>query len=84
MADPVSWFAIEDGWKVIDRDGNDVGRVETVVGDENRDIFTGLAVATSLLGKPVYVPAERVAAIVENEIQLDLSPEEVENLAEYY
>ena len=83
MADPVSWFAIEPGWKVVDGEGGDVGRVETVVGEESRDIFTGLAIATSLTGKPKYVPAERVASIVDGEVRLDLDGEEAHDLPDY-
>ena len=37
------------------------------------DIFNGLAVSTSLLGKPKYVPAERIAALTEGRID----PEDV-------
>jgi len=59
MADPSSWLLIEPGWKVVDEEGNDVGRVKSVVGDQNTDIFDGLELTSG------YVPAERVGAIVE-------------------
>ena len=57
MADPVSWLLIETGWKVIDVDGGEVGEVDEVVGDSGADIFDGLAIATSMFGKPRYVPS---------------------------
>jgi hypothetical protein len=83
MADPVSWFVIEPGWKVVDAEGAEVGAVDEVVGDSSNDIFNGVAISTSLLGKPRYVPAERVAAITEGSVQLALSKAEVESLGEY-
>jgi hypothetical protein len=83
MADPVSWLVIERGWTVVSSDHEQVGRVEEVVGDENADIFDGLTIATNLLGKPRYVPAEQVASIVEGEVQLALSAGEAERLPEY-
>ena len=83
MADPVSWFVIEPGWKVVDRDGKEVGAVDEVAGDPTNDIFNGLAVSTSLLGKPRYVPAERVRSITEGTIELDLSKAQVEGLGEF-
>jgi hypothetical protein len=83
MADPVSWFVIEPGWKVVDSEGNEVGAVDEIVGDSSNDIFNGLAVSTSLLGKPRYVPAERVAAITEGQVQLTLSKSEAERLGEF-
>jgi sporulation protein YlmC with PRC-barrel domain len=50
-SDPVSWFVIEPGWKVVDSQGQEVGSVDEVVGDSNSDIFNGLSISTSLLGK---------------------------------
>jgi hypothetical protein len=40
MADPVSWLVIERGWKVQDRDGGDIGRLDEVIGDMHADIFS--------------------------------------------
>ena len=70
MADPVSWLLIRPGWKVVTADGAELGEVDEVVGDENSDIFDGLAVATSAFAKPRYVPAERVAEITDGVIRL--------------
>jgi uncharacterized protein DUF2171 len=81
--DPVSWFLIEPGWKVVDAGGEEVGSVDEVVGDSSDDIFNGLSVSTSLLGRPRYVPSEQVGSITEGRIQLTLSKAEIEHLGEY-
>jgi hypothetical protein len=83
MADPVSWLVIEPGWKVVDSNGEEVGRVEEVVGDEGLDIFDGLVIVTGLLAKPRYTPSEQVGTIREGEVQLELSAEEARDLPEY-
>ncbi|HVP75585.1 MAG TPA: DUF2171 domain-containing protein [Gaiellaceae bacterium] len=83
MADPVSWLLIETGWKVLAADGSEVGEVDEVVGDDTEDIFDGLAIATSALAKPRYVPAERVAEITNGAVRLSLTREEVSRLGEY-
>jgi hypothetical protein len=83
MADPVAWLMIETGWTVLAADGTRVGEVDEVVGDSGADIFDGLAIATSMFGKPRYVPAEDVAEITEGTVRLSLTPEEVERLGEY-
>jgi uncharacterized protein YrrD len=83
MADPVSWLLIEQGWDVVDSAGEDVGKVEEVVGDSTRDIFNGLTLATGLFARGQYVPAEQVGEIVEGRVQLSLSKDEVERLPEY-
>jgi hypothetical protein len=82
-ATPVSWLLIERGWKVVDSDGKEIGRVEEVVGDTGDDIFNGLAVAHGLLGRPRYVPAERVAEITEGQVRLALSGDDVGRLDEH-
>ena len=70
MSDPVSWLVIEPGWDVVDANGEPVGKVEEVVGDRENDIFSGLRVAKSLLGKAELVPAENVGEITEGRVQL--------------
>ncbi len=83
MPDPVSWLVVEPGWAVVGSDGAEIGKVEEVIGDSGEDIFNGLAVSSSLLGKPKYVPAERVTGIVEGEIRLDLPAKEIEHLGDH-
>lgn len=83
MADPVSWFLIEPGWKVVDAAGDEVGTVDEIVGDSSDDIFNGLAVATHLFGHARYVPAEQVRAIVEGSVQLAMTKEQIAHLGEF-
>jgi uncharacterized protein YrrD len=83
MADPVSWLVVEPGWAVVGRDGTEVGKVEEIIGDSGEDIFNGLSVSSGVLGKPKYVPAERVTSIVEGEVRLDLPAEAIEHLDDH-
>jgi hypothetical protein len=83
MADPVSWLVIEPGWKVVDRDGNDTGRVDEIVGDTGADIFNGIAISTGLLRGRRYVPAEQVSSIVAGQVQLDLDADAVKQLGDF-
>jgi hypothetical protein len=70
VSDPVSWFLIERGWEVVGADGESLGKVDEVLGDEERDIFDGLQVAAGLVGEPRYVPAEVVGEITVGRVQL--------------
>jgi uncharacterized protein YrrD len=83
MADPVSWLVIEQGWKVVATDGTEVGSVDEIVGDTGKDIFNGLAISSGILGRPKYVPAERVVGIVEGEVRLDVPPDAVDHLEDH-
>lgn len=81
--EPVSWLVIEPGWSVVDADGDEIGKVEEVVGDTGEDIFNGLSVSTGLLGRPKYVPAERVRNITDGRVELDLASDAVDRLDDH-
>jgi hypothetical protein len=66
----VSWKVIEHGWEVRSADGERIGVVFLVVGDENEDIFDGLAITHhggfafhNYVDRPHYVEASRVGEI---------------------
>jgi hypothetical protein len=77
MPDPVSWMVIEQGWSVVDSEGDDVGRIDEVLGDEEADIFNGLNILKGAIGTKTYVPAEVVGEIVEGRVQLTLRKADV-------
>ena len=81
--DPISWLLIRPGWTVVSSDGSEVGSVDEVVGDDEHDIFDGLAVATSALGKPRYVPSEQVGEIIDGVVHLTLTQSDAARLGEY-
>jgi hypothetical protein len=76
-ADPVSWMVIEQGWSRVDSEGDDVGRIDEVLGDEEADIFNGLNILKGAIGTKTYVPAEVVGEIVEGRVQLTLTKDDV-------
>jgi hypothetical protein len=83
MPDPVAWTVIERGWNVLDAEGEGIGYVDEITGDENVDIFDGLTISKGVLSKAKYVPSEHVAQILEGEVHLSLTRAEVEGLATY-
>lgn len=84
MSDPVSWFVVERGWQVVDRDGEQVGTVDEITGDENADIFDGLSVSGGFFSEPRYVPSEQVGEITDGRIELRLSRAEIEALPQFH
>ena len=78
-----SWKAIEADAKVFTSDGFGVGSVSKVVGDPVADVFTGLAVSKGLIGKPKFVPSERVTGIWPSRVEIDVTQDEFESLEEY-
>ena len=76
MTDPVSWLQIEKGWNVVTADGNGLGAVFEITGDENADIFDGLAIKSNRFASSQYVPAEQVAEIFPGEVRLKITSAE--------
>jgi hypothetical protein len=83
VADPVSWFVVERGWEVVGSDGAKLGAVEETIGDSQLDIFDGLTVATGVLSRPRYVPAELVDEIVVGTVRLSIGSDGFEQLEAY-
>jgi hypothetical protein len=84
----VSWKAMAPNWDVYSADGQRVGEVFLVVGDENADIFDGLAITHeghafvwhNYVDRPHYVAADQVASIDEGRVTLALTADEARTL----
>jgi hypothetical protein len=60
---PVSYLVLANGTPVWDRSGDDVGRVENVLADEQQDIFHGLILNTAAGYR--YAASDQVDGIFE-------------------
>jgi hypothetical protein len=79
----VSWMAIEADAPVFSSEGEAVGKVESVVGDQEADVFTGLAVSIDVLGPSRFVPSEAVRGIWPERVHVALTKAQIERLPEY-
>ena len=84
----VAWKTIEHNWPVYAADGDQVGKVFLVVGDENEDIFDGLAITHhtgfavhNYADLPHYAEVSQVGAIDDSgEVTLTITAEEARSL----
>jgi hypothetical protein len=84
----VSWKVIQHGWAVVSSDGEQVGVVFLVVGDENEDIFDGLAITHhggfafhNYADRPHYVEASQVGEIDDaGRVALTITAEQARHL----
>jgi hypothetical protein len=84
----ISWKSIEHEWAVECSDGETIGKVFLVVGDENTDIFDGIAfthhggafVFHNYADLPHYVAAEQVASIDPGVVRLSITSSEAADL----
>jgi hypothetical protein len=79
----VAWSAAQPDMAVVAVDGTEIGRTRKILGDEEEDIFHGIAMRRADDGETVEVPAARVKKMTEQHVVTDLSTDEVESLRAY-
>jgi uncharacterized protein YrrD len=80
---PIAWPALREGVDVVSADGERVGAVQHVLGDERTDIFDGIVIDTRLgPGGLRFVDAPEVAEIFEDRVVLTVGAADVERLPE--
>jgi uncharacterized protein YrrD len=77
---PIAWSGLKQGTSVRASDGEEIGKVTDVIADEQKDIFSGITIRTGLFESDLFVPADLVAELTENEVRLTISAGEAERL----
>jgi uncharacterized protein YrrD len=75
---PIAWPALETGTTVYSSDGEEIGAVDEVVADLEKDIFSGIVINPGLLKDKIYAPADAVATITQDQVMLSLTAAEAE------
>ena len=81
-ADAIAWKAMPYRSKVVAVDGTEIGIAESLLGDEEEDIFHGIAVKTTT-GRLVEIPAANVKKITALGVATDLDADGVAALQAY-
>jgi PRC-barrel domain len=79
----VAWLAMPEKVPVMDEAGEEIGRVEELLGDREDDIFHGIVVKLARGGRKVEVRADRIPKITTERVYTDLAADELEQLPEY-
>jgi hypothetical protein len=80
---PIAWPALAKGTPVYASDGQELGRVSSVVADEQKDIFSGVAFKPGLFDNARFAPAELVAELTSTAVRLAIRADEAERLEDY-
>ena len=80
---PIAWLALEEGTPIVASDGEQVGKVDAVIADRQKDIFSGITFRPGLLGTPVFIPADQVDRLTDGAVHLSISSAETEGLEAY-
>ena len=83
-AQAIAWLALEKGAHVFGSDGEEIGKVAEVLGDRQKDIFSGVAVRDGFLSSKRIVPADLIEEITTEGVKLSLPSTEAEKRLEPY
>jgi uncharacterized protein YrrD len=75
LGNPIAYLVLEEGTPVYDMDGDRIGVVDHVVGDEVVDIFEGVIVHTTPLpGRHLFADADQISELRERGVLLSVGP----------
>lgn len=74
---PVAWQAIPRHAPVFAADGTEIGTADSLLGDEDEDIFHGIVVRRGGDGEMVELPARRVLRMTTRRVVTDLAATDV-------
>ena len=80
--DAIAWKAMPYRTPVVAADGSEIGKAESLLGDEEEDIFHGIAVKTKS-GRLVEIAAANVTKITEKGTATNLDSDAVAALPAY-
>jgi hypothetical protein len=80
---PIAWMALDKGTPVYSSDGEEIGKVATVVADVQKDIFSGISFKHGLLGSEHFVPADAIGELTDQAVHLNLSADQAQALQDH-
>ena len=80
---PIAWLALDEGTPIVASDGEEVGKVATVVADEQKDIFSGVTFRPGLLDGERFVPADAIDRLTESAVHLKITAAQAGELEPY-
>lgn len=79
----IAWAALETGTPIVAANGEEIGRVTTVVADETKDIFSGIAFRHRILEAERFLPADLIEEMTEEAVTATIGSDDVEGLDTY-
>jgi len=80
----VAWRAMPRHAPVVGADGAEIGTVETLLADEDEDIFHGIVLKRKPDGEKVEIPARRITRMTTRRVITDLAPSDAIALPAYH
>jgi sporulation protein YlmC with PRC-barrel domain len=68
----IAWTVLERGHDIVASNGSKIGTVKDVVGDRDKDIFSGVTFSPGLTQPDLFVPADAISEITQEGVVLVL------------
>jgi uncharacterized protein YrrD len=81
---PIAWPALEKGTPVFGSDGKEIGKISTVIADQQKDIFSGVTIRLGLFEGERFVPADLVDRLTTEGVHLRLGSAQAEERLERF
>jgi uncharacterized protein YrrD len=81
---PIAWMALDKGTPVITSDGEEIGKLSSVVADVQKDIFSGISFKHGFLGSEHFVPADAIGELTDQGVHLTLSADQAQALQHHH
>lgn len=82
-ARPIAWSALAKGTAIVAADGEEIGKLTQVIADEQKDIFSGIAFRHGLLDREHFIPADDIAEMTTERVELTLNSQQIQDLEPY-
>lgn len=80
---PIAWLALETGTPIYSSDDTEIGKVNDIIADRQKDIFSGLTFRPGLLETTLFIPATAIESMTDSAVKLSLTKNEAEALEPY-
>ena len=81
---PIAWAETARKAPVLDAQGEKLGEVRSVLGDDEANLFHGMAVKLEYDGRIVEIPAAKVDRITTERVFTSVEPNEIGALTDYH
>lgn len=80
---PIAWLALDTGTPIFSSDDTEIGKVNDIVADREKDIFSGITFRPGLLETTLFIPATAIESMTDSAVKLSLTKSEAEALEPY-
>jgi hypothetical protein len=79
----IAWTVLQRGHSIVTSEGERLGSVKEVIGDRDKDIFSGVTYSPGLTRSDLFIPADSISEITDDGLLLTLSQQEADGLDDY-